>query len=261
MELMPNIQEYISFFDDYYNSFKNLNAEQQKNFKIKKDHSFRVAELTNTLAVKQGLGEDLLPLAFCAGLFHDIGRFQQFNDFETFDDNVSTDHAALSVEVIGAKGALSGLGKENEEAVHTAIFHHNKFDVPKNLGVDSLTLARLLRDADKLDILNVLCDYYENKKGQPNHTLTWDLPNGLKISEDVAKVILNRKPIQKQIVKNKIDLKVFQMSWVFDLNYKASFRILAQKRYIERIYDTLPKSEKIIEFYRGIKIYIENSIS
>ncbi|NQU87237.1 MAG: HD domain-containing protein [Mariniphaga sp.] len=261
MNKIPGSQQYISFFDTYYNSFKNLNSEQTRNFEIKKDHSFRVADLMRSIAELIEIENELESLVYITGLYHDIGRFSQFVKFGTFNDNVSIDHAALSVEVLGENNVIAGLGKENKEAVQTAIFYHNKWKVPLSFSQKVKTLAYLLRDADKLDILAVLCDYYENKSKEPNHTLTWELPDSHKISEEVSEIILQKKQLPKDIVKNELDLKVFQMSWAYDLNFKSSFQILLQKRYIKRIYNTLPKSEKIIEFYRSIKIFIENQIS
>ncbi|MBN2773584.1 MAG: HD domain-containing protein [Prolixibacteraceae bacterium] len=261
MEESPFILQYNKLFNSYYSAFKGLDPEQDKNFKIKRNHSFRVAQLMLEIAEKSNIEKDLEPLIYAAGLFHDIGRFPQFIKFGTFNDDISTDHAAMSVEVIGTEKFLEGLEKEKEEAIQTAIFYHNKWEVPKNLNENIKILARLLRDADKLDILDVLCDYYENGKKSPNHTLTWEMPDAHKISDEVSKVILQKKQIQKDAVKNQQDIKVYQMSWVYDLNYTASFKMLLKKRYIERIYHTLLKSEKIIEFYRGIKITIENRIS
>lgn len=261
MEIQPDLVKYNSFFESYFDSFNGLDPNQQRNFDIKKGHSFRVALLTGTIAGKANLDEEFKKLAYIAGLFHDIGRLPQFIKYNTFNDSVSADHAALSVEVAQKEGIFSELPPEFSEALCSAIFFHNKAEVPDNLAKATLTLANLLRDADKLDIFYVLCDYYETRNNEPNPTLTWELPNGFKISDEVAVALLPRKTVPKAAIKNQLDIKVFQMSWVYDLNFKASFRILSENRYIDRIYATIPKSERVIEYYRGLKIYIENRIN
>ena len=261
MKTIPNIQQFDSFFESYYKGFKGLSAIQKKNFEIKKAHSLRVALLMEELAQKQELEEEISSLVYCTGLFHDLGRFPQFIKYNTFNDQVSVDHAALSVEELGKNGLAGMIGAEEAEWVGSAIFFHNKYEVPKNLPPQVQTLSKLLRDADKLDILEVICDYYEKKGKEPNHTLTWEMPGAYKISESMGREIQRKKQVPKDAVQNQLDIKVYQMSWVYDLNYREAFRILAKKRYIERIYQFLPKSEKIIEFYRGIKITIENRIS
>ena len=251
----------ISLFEGYYHSFKNLDPAKKRNFEIKKDHSNRVAELMLSIAKREKMDEDVFPLIHATGLFHDIGRFSQLVDYDTFNDELSVDHAALSVDVLKSKEMLSEFDPVQQEMIMSAILYHNKKEVPKHLEGTARMLASLLRDADKLDILEVLSEYYERKSGEPNHTLTWNLPDAHRISEEVAKVILIKKTIPREIIHNRHDVKVFQMSWVFDLNYKTSFQILSQRRFMERIYQSLPKSEKIIEFYRGIKIFVENRIS
>jgi hypothetical protein len=44
----------------------------------------------------------------------------------------------------------------------------------------------------------------------------------------------------------------------FDLNYKFTFRLISEKQYIQKIYETLPKRDQIIDAYRGIKLFVEN---
>lgn len=261
METLLDSAKYKSFFEVYFDSFKGLEKNQQKNFNIKKEHSYRVASLMESIAEKANLDEEIKTLAYITGLFHDIGRFPQFIKFNTFNDDVSADHAAMAVEVLEKEGIFSDLSKELSEAVNSAIFFHNKFEVPKDLPPRTIELANLVRDADKLDILEMLSDYYENKNKELNHTLTWELPEGYKISDEVAKAILLKKPVPKTAIKNRMDIKVYQISWVYDLNYLPSFRIMSKNRCIERIYTTLPMSEKVIEFYRGVKIYIENQVN
>jgi hypothetical protein len=261
METLFGKPNYNSLFETYYSSFKGLDKNQQKNFEIKKAHSYRVAELMETIAAKAGLTDEVKNMAYPAGLFHDIGRFPQFIKYNTFNDLKSEDHAALSVEVVQNQGFLSGNSPESAEAVCSAIFQHNKASVPEKLPKNTTLLANLLRDADKLDIYAVLSDYYENPGKEPNHTLTWEMPEGFKISEGVAEALALNETVPKTEVKNKLDIKVFQMSWVYDLNFKPSFRILSENRFIERIYATIPKSGKVIEFYRRIKIYVENIVN
>jgi hypothetical protein len=202
------------------------------------------------------VGTDIL-VAKLIGLFHDVGRFRQLIEYNTFNDSVSTDHAQLSVDVIDANGLLSELDDINLVQAKTAIFQHNKLELPK-LEDKELLLSKILRDADKLDILKVISDYYENKQLEPNHTLTWELPVGEKASEKVVKYIEQGKLVPKKFVNNQRDIKILQLSWVFDLNFKSSFKILLEKRYMEKIYRSMPKNNESIDIYRKVKIHIEN---
>lgn len=248
------------FFESYVDSFTGLTPDQQKNFEIKKEHSLRVAENTGNLGRMMNLNADDSKVAFLSGLYHDIGRFEQLADYNTFNDSISVDHAKHSVDVLKDKNALADIAPEMQELVFFAIFHHNKLQLPKKGTEREKLHARLLRDADKLDILKVLTDYYSDKKKTPSHTLTWDLPAGGTVSKPVAKEILAGRLVPKEKVKNETDVKIMQLSWVFDLNFRSSFSIIFENRLFEKIYNTLPKTDLVIEIYRKVKVYSENKL-
>lgn len=250
----------IENFKEYYDSFLALSEEQRTNFEIKFDHSLRVADLCSKIASSMLAEEDEQNLAYLAGAFHDIGRFQQLVDYNTFNDSLSVDHAQLSVEVIKDKGFFEGLSENDKNKLFLAIQHHNKFELPKELDQNQLWYARILRDADKLDILKVITDYYTNPKATPNHTLTWEMPKGGMVSASVAKQVLSGALVSKASVANETDIKIMQLSWVFDINFKPSFKILMEKRYLEKIYSTLPKNDTVIQIYRKVKVFVENKI-
>lgn len=245
-------------FDKYINSFTGLSEDQQKNFAIKRDHSYRVADLTYSLAEKLNLADEEKYLAFYIGLFHDIGRFNQLIEYNTFNDAKSVDHAEYSINVLKEGEFLEGLSEEQVYIVLLAIENHNKRDLPKGLSEDELLYAKLIRDADKLDIFKVITDYYSNQRATPNHTLTWELPKGNSVSTAVSKEILNGLLVSRDKVANELDIKVMQLSWVYDINFKPSFEIVMAKRFLEKIYNSMPKNDKVIEIYRKVKVYAEN---
>lgn len=253
-------RELTNQFNNYYNSFKGLSAEDQDNFNIKKEHSHRVADFSVLLAEKLEMNEEAKKLVYFIGLFHDIGRFSQLKEFGTFDDSKSIDHAEYSLKVLKEKGILELIDKENEGIVQSAIFNHNKFKIVQKLSASELQYALIIRDADKVDILNVLSDYYSSRNVFPNHTLTWELPRGWDVSKTVRKEILAGKLVSKKNVASEIDVKVMQMSWVYDLNFKVSFEYLLRKRFLENIYSSLPKNDLIIEIFKQVKMYAGNKM-
>ncbi|MFW6257790.1 MAG: HD domain-containing protein [Prolixibacteraceae bacterium] len=258
MENWVNIS--TDFFEKYIASFKGLSDDQQKNFKIKKAHSYRVAENARWLAVKLKQDAEGEKIAFLSGLFHDIGRFKQLVDYNTFHDQKSIDHADYAVDVLRKEGMLNFLDTDARELIFTAIFMHNKFDLSKKLTQRELLYARILRDADKLDILKVLTDYYSGRNQPVNHTLTWELPKGKAVSKTVAREVLAGKLVSKSEVKSEIDVKIMQLSWIYDLNFRPSVEYVLENRFLEKIYNTLSKTDTVIEIYRKVKVYAENKI-
>lgn len=250
----------INLLTIYIDSFHNLNKEQVKNFAIKKEHSLRVAEIAKWISLKLGLDESNVSIAKLTALFHDIGRFSQLIKYNTFDDSKSVDHAESSVEILKREGFLQKLGCDSKEVVFSAILAHNKLEIPEKLNEKELLHAKILRDADKLDIFKVVTDYYSQQNVQPNHTLTWELPKGNSISENVERNILAEKVVQNKDVVSEIDVKIMQLSWIYDLNFKCTIEYALQQRFFEKIYDSLPKNDKVINIYRKIKLFGENKI-
>lgn len=248
-------------FNDYIDSFEGITDEQKENFEIKRNHSARVAEIAQTLAVKLKFHENDIYLAYLIGLFHDIGRFKQLVEFNTFNDEKSVDHAGYSIEVLETKGFLNELDETQGQIAFNAIRYHNKHSLPAGLSEYELIFAKLIRDADKLDIYKVITDYYSNPKAKPNHTLTWEMPKSSVVSQKVVRDVLRGLLVSKKDVENELDIKVMQLSWVYDLNFKYSYEIALEQRFFEKIYESMSKNDTVIDIYRKIKVFAENKVS
>jgi hypothetical protein len=254
------IKSSLNDFESYINSFSGLSPEQQNNFNIKKDHSLRVTENALQLSVQLGLSDFEEKAVVLAAVFHDIGRFRQIAEFSTLNDSVSGDHAQMAVDVLKEKDFLGKWNEGLQEIIFRIILLHNKFELPANQPEQELMLARLLRDADKLDIYKVLTDYYVRKNQPPNHMLTWELPQSNKVSAGVVREVLSGKMVSKKEVANEADVKILQMSWIYDINFKPTVGLILRNRYLEKIYETLPKNDQVIEIYRKIKVFAENKM-
>lgn len=250
----------IKKFNDYVDSFTGLSEDQLNNFEIKKNHSLRVADLALLLAKNMELNETEAQLAYLIGLYHDIGRFKQLQEYNTFNDSKSVDHADLSVEVLKDGSFIDDLEEGQVALILLAIRQHNKLGLSKKMTDKERLFAKLIRDADKLDILHVITEYYANPKALPNHTLTWEMPKGGTVSKDVSKQILKGALVAKETITSELDIKVMQLSWVYDLNYRPSFELMMEKRYLEKIYNSMPKSDTVIGIYRKVKVFVENKL-
>ncbi|WP_297092554.1 HD domain-containing protein [uncultured Draconibacterium sp.] len=245
-------------FDSYVEAIEGFDEQQLQNIEIKRNHSYRVADLAVMLASKLGLNETEVYLSFLIGLYHDIGRFKQLKDYNTFSDAKSVDHAAFGIDVLKNGNFFNDLDEDQVNLIYLAIQQHNKLGLPKQLSDKQRLLAQIIRDADKLDILRVITDYYSNPKATPNHTLTWEMPKGNTVSPDVSKQILKGSLVSKEKVVNELDIKVMQLSWVYDLNYRPSFELMMERRYLEKIYNSMPKNDTVIEIFRKVKVFVEN---
>ncbi|MDR2911545.1 MAG: HD domain-containing protein [Bacteroidales bacterium] len=250
----------IALITAYVDSFNDLNEIHIRNFAIKKEHLLRVAEIAEFISIRLELNKSDSSIAKLAALFHDIGRFWQLNKYNTFDDSKSGDHAEFSVEILKREKFLKILGCDSEEVVFSAILTHNKFKITENLNEKELLHAKILRDADKLDILEVLTRFYSQSNIKPNHSLAWELPKGCNLSENIERDIWDGKVVQKKDVFSEIDVKIMQLSWIYDLNFKCSIEYALKRNLFEKIYNSLPQNYKITDIYRKIKEFGENKI-
>jgi len=189
-----------------------------------------------------------------------LGRFRQLAEFDTFSDEKSVDHAEEAVKILKEESLFNDLMISNKELIFAAILNHNKFKIQEGLTGQEMLHAKLIRDADKLDIFRVLTEYYINRNSKANHTLIWELPKGNSVSPSVSKEILAGKMVTKKNIASEMDVKIMQLSWVYDLNFRASFEFLLKNRYLESVYNSLPKNDLVIEIYRKIKVFAENKI-
>lgn len=248
------------WFNKYYGLFTELSENHQRIFEIKKEHSLRVAEISLYLADKLELTEDDKKISFLIGILHDIGRFSQMAEFDTFSDEKSVDHAERAINILKDGDILEILNISNKELVFAAILNHNKFKIQDGLSGQELLHSKLIRDADKLDIYRVLTEFYSQRNSVVNHALTWELQKGTVVSPAVAKEVLSGKMVSKKNIVSEIDVKIMQLSWVYDLNFRPTVEYLLNRRYLENVYNSLPKNDLVIEIYRKIKVFAENKI-
>ena len=130
---------------------------------LKYAHSLRVAALSERIAQSLSMEKEDIDLAWLIGILHDIGRFEQLRRYQTFFDYRSMDHAKYGVHVLFEEGHIKDFiaSSEENDVIRAAIGEHNVYEVRGDLSKRELHFARLIRDADKLDIFRVYVMYRE----------------------------------------------------------------------------------------------------
>lgn len=235
MEIRP----FHRWFGSYARSYlSGAPLKDKRAIGLKLVHSQKVRGIAKRLALHLDIEGKELFLAELCGLFHDIGRLPQFKRYKTFLDAKSEDHAALSVEVLKNENVLSQLEEQDKNMVIDAISVHNKFSIPAEFKGFKLTLAKILRDADKIDIWRVFDEFY--KKGKGTSDINLGLPYGQTISEKIINDFCSGYVIRWEDVKNQLDFMVMRLSWLFDINFEQSLGIIAERNYIDTILNLLP---------------------
>ena len=132
----------LEIFKNFINNY-DLDIEQLKE---KVFHTYRVVNYAQEIAKSLSLNEEDINKAGICGLFHDLGRFPQYTEYQTFHDNKSFDHGDKSYDILKDMGY-------NDEIVLNAVKYHNKYSVPNELSDREKLFANITRDADKIDIL------------------------------------------------------------------------------------------------------------
>lgn len=144
-------------FRDYTDRYR-INGELVPMHQLKLEHTLRVATDARTIATGSGWLEPEINLAEAVGLFHDIARFPQFQQYRTFSDADSVDHGDLGCQTLEQEGLLEGLADESKALILHSVQYHNKKDLPRILTAHEEKHLRLIRDADRLDIFFICWD-------------------------------------------------------------------------------------------------------
>lgn len=249
-----------TWYDAYVLEYSSEDSEIQVNIDLLKEHASRVIENVNELASSVNLDESNLFLLQIAALFHDIGRFEQLVKHGTYADNEDSNHIQIGLTLIEEHEVLKALEEEEKQLVIDCVRMHDLSELPKISDEHSLVMINLLRDADRIDVLRIVSDYYTHKKVHPNRYLDMELKDMPAIAKKIGKAIMAEKVATREDVETLNDLKLYQMSWVFDLKHKKSFKMVSEKSYIKAIFETLPKNDNVIDMYRNMKIFMENQL-
>lgn len=218
---MGNINNYINIFNRYYKRFDIKAVALLRKF----HHSYRVMEYSNMLASNLGLDSHDLYIANIIGLFHDIGRFTQYTKYGTYCDDKSIDHAKESCDVLENENMLVDLNCEDYEIVMRAIYNHNKYEISKEVTDKCLLHSKIIRDADKIDIMLEQANIFSSD----NQELSQELLNNI-YSKNCC--------IQNSNV-SEVDIILVQLGFLFDINYRYTIDFLLKKNWFENKFNLL----------------------
>ncbi len=247
-----------TWFARFVAGFKGETSADQRNYDLKVEHTSRVCAIMRRLAAAAGLTAAGCRLAEAVALCHDVGRFPQYQRYRTFNDAVSMNHGALAVQTLKEQQVLAGWPASECEIVLQAVALHNVFRLPTGLSPDLGQLAQLIRDADKLDIWRVLIEYCTNSGDDRASAVVWELPFTGECSGAVLEEVMVGRMVDRALLRTADDFKLLQLSWVFDLNYRESFAILAEAAYIETLVSLLPDQPDCQRAVAVVRKYVEN---
>jgi HD superfamily phosphohydrolase YqeK len=239
------LRSFRELFSGYCRSFYSQNAEDQRNIILKEQHTHNVCRNIVRIAEEEYLKSEEILLAEATALFHDIGRFRQYAEYKTFRDAISVNHATLGTTVLREQGVLRRLPEREQTLILEAIKFHNVYALPRFEDLDALLFMKLIRDADKLDIWRVVMEYYDAPDSDKASAVGLGLPDIPAYSEEILSYIFKGRIASLSAVKSLNDFKLLQLSWIYDLNFMPSLKIMLEQNYVNRIMKTLPQTAEI----------------
>lgn len=240
-------------FEKYISNYNQKDTE----IKRKIDHSYRVSKISKKIAESLNLEKEEIEIAELIGLLHDIAKIDQRSNNVVYKDLENTEHGNAGAIILERNNYLRNYIQKNkyDNYIKTAIVNHSKYAIQKNLKEQELLFSKIIRDADKIDIL------YQAS------TIFWK--NGVRVNEQISKKVIEefkeKIKIHRENVKNTIDRIISTISMIYDINYLKSFEIIKENNYINKIIDKLEIEDKEtkenVENIRKISNkYIENKI-
>jgi HD superfamily phosphohydrolase YqeK len=259
-ELITLAESLKSWFVNYVRGFFKNDVVSDLNFTLKEQHTYRVVDEIKKLSKDISLNCRLAVLSELAALFHDLGRFEQYAQYQTFVDKKSENHARLSLKILNELSLLRELQPSDRKAVIDAVGVHNQATIPSGLTSDSLLLAKMLRDADKLDIWRIVTDYYSDSQAVKNKSLELDLPDLPQVSERVFASAMAGQTILSSDMQTLDDFKIMQIGWVYDLNFAYSFNECKKRNYIAKIKDAVADKKKAEAVYARADCFMNSKL-
>ena len=256
MEFAIHRAEVEKSFRDYTSAY-NLNDAKVK---LKVDHTFRVAALSDVITDSLGMTGYDKDLAWLLGMLHDIGRFEQVRRYHTFRDALSINHAELSADILFRDGLIKNFISVGESSpsddyllIEKVIRLHNVFLLPDDLTERELRFATVLRDADKLDIVRV---NVETPRSDIYGVLE-DTFLDSEITDEVYEALLQRQNLCRNMMKTPADLMLGHVSFVFGLVYPVSVKLMKEQGYLETVLQFPSRNEQTLQRFAEIRKVVQ----
>jgi hypothetical protein len=242
-----------SFFREYASSYLCRDDDIRTNTLLKEHHTYRVCDFADAIASSLELGGNELCCAKIIALLHDIGRFEQYAVYRTFSDVHSENHSAIALRVIAENRLLDDITEKDKMLICRAIECHNMQNLPHDLEERTMIHAKIIRDADKLDIMPITLEYFKQRTRTKNPALEGKLPDTPGFSMEIVSLVAAGRTVSNGMRRNYNDLKLVQLSWMLDLNFAWSYRYALKQQYVEQLLCFLPDEEIIRDLGNNVK--------
>lgn len=235
---------------------------EEVRLKRKQLHSLRVMQKSKRIAESLNLNKEEVEIATLIGLLHDIGRFEQYTKYHTFSDRNSVDHANLGVSTLKENNYIEKYITDKKwiDIILVAIKNHNKYKIEQGLGDKQEMFCKIIRDADKADIMYEGSNVFWSKKEEVNEI------EGEKVRDEELVAVKNHTLVDRRKFAHEtgLDNLIIMVCFTFDINYPMTFKIIDEENTINNIFKKFnfknsETTEKMEEIHKEINNYIKEN--
>lgn len=236
----------------YNNAQKFFNLFIKDNFDLsdekiihKLKHTYHVVNNAKYICESLKLNQEDKDLAMVIALLHDIERFDQAKQMQTFREDITNyDHATLGVKFLFDENKIRKFVNTNryDNIIKKAIGNHSKYILDEtDMTEKELLHSKIIRDADKIDSFRakIVDDIYT----MANITKC-DIENS-KITDKVFDDFMNEKTIFSKDRKTGIDIWISYIAFIFGLEFDCSLKLIKENNYINKLFDRFDYKEEI----------------
>ncbi len=229
--------DYIHAMEAFKEYLKDFDSEYGK-IELKIRHTYGVVQASEFIAKKLDLDEEDVELAKLIALLHDIGRFEQIKQSDSFIDSKDMDHAVLGNDILFNRNLIRKFIDDDQydSIISKAILNHNRLNIEDGLNERELLHAKIIRDADKTDKFIVKSeDDFENIIDNATREI---LENDT-VSDNIFNDFINSRIIVREDRTTYMDFWVSFIAFIFDFNYKYGLEYIKDMDYINKVVDRL----------------------
>ena len=230
----------IEFAEKEFANYASKYIDGNDKIIYKIQHTKRVKDFAKKISETLNLEEENIKLAILIALLHDIGRFEQIKRYNSFNDVTTVDHADLGVQILFTNNYIRKYitTDKYDSVIYKAIKNHNKFEIEENLNYTELLHSKIIRDADKIDILNEVCK-------RPFETVCNELDiSNQKLSDKIYEDIMNKNVVNVKDTQTDLDRWIMKIGFIFDINFKYSLRIIKENQTVFKFIDRINTDNK-----------------
>ncbi len=255
---------YQQRFLEYASSF--CTTPEAAPLRLKVEHTLKVFEharhIVDSISCDPGESRWASDLEACraallAALFHDIGRFCQFQKYKTFMDASSVNHAYLGMSILREQQIFREERPNVRRLALCAVLLHNRHQISPRLSPSARFATDIVRDSDKLDIFRIMVTHLENALPERDAVF-------LHVKDDpdcwtpaVADDVFHGKVARYADLRFVNDFRILLGSWMYELRFLETRRALAESGLMDKVLAGLPDDPALCPVKNKLNVLLE----